>query len=57
MDGALSSAATVRRIVTLFLGIAMIVSIAFASSVHRPGSLRLVENHPLASAAPTPQTP
>jgi len=58
MDGALSTAATMRRIVMLFLGIAMISSIVFASSVHRPASLRLVENHPLTSAAPTtPQTP
>ena len=45
MDGALSTAATMRRIVMLFLGIAMISSIVFASSVHRPASLRLVETH------------
>jgi hypothetical protein len=45
MDGALSSAATMRRIVMLFLGIGMIVSTVFASSVHRPANLRLVENH------------
>ena len=34
-----------RRIVMLFLGIGMVVSTAFASSVHQPASLRLVENH------------
>jgi len=45
MDGALSSAATMRRIVMLFLGMAMILSTVFASTVHRQASLRLVENH------------
>jgi hypothetical protein len=42
----------------LFLGIAMIVSSVFASSIHRPTTLRLVENHPLTSAVTgAPQTP
>jgi hypothetical protein len=58
MDGALSRAATMRRIVMLFLGIAMIVSTVFASSVRRPAALRLVENHAVSAAAPqVPQTP
>ena len=45
MDGALSTAATMRRVVMLCLGIAMAVSSVFASAVHRPANLRLVENH------------
>jgi hypothetical protein len=44
MDGACSGA-TMRRIVMLLLGIAMIASTVFASSIHRPVALRLVETH------------
>ncbi len=45
MDGSISGAATARRLVLLFLGIAMVAAAVFASSVHREPTLRLVETH------------
>ena len=50
MDEAISPAATARRLVLLFLGIAMVAATLFAASVHRPAQLRLVENHGLVTS-------
>jgi len=50
VDGATSPAATARRLVLLFLGIAMIAAAVFASTVHREGTLRLVETHGVVTA-------